>query len=238
MSLITPALPPAILRAFNMGLGDFVSPKDPLWAVMLKKFIALEVYSLNLDHFIARVPAGAIPPSSLEGLIDSAGWHFLASDGHVYGACHVGSFDPSLPPKLTGFSREAEVLTSIESFDDLNTMDQLRNCIFEPRVLRLPWARFEAFWLHLPDQMAQPAGCNDWIVPYTGFVETPPKYLDDDHTSMLQLGRPFGIAAFLGALRRYIGDHSGRVGNRRSHGRTAGPPPPRPGHFFPRVKRP
>jgi len=197
MGLITPTMPPAILRAFNLGLGDFISPSDPLWSVLLKRFIGLQTHGLNLDLYvnIAFDPDGKPLPldsvSSFDSLVQSTGWRFLAADGDVYGGCHVGSVDPSLPPKLTGFSRDVEVLTAIEQFNELSTIDEVNTCTFEPRVLRISWLRFEAFWLHVPDSTSQPQ-CYDLVIPYFGFVKRP-----------LELMQPKPISGFLTAIQPF-----------------------------------
>ncbi|MBV8728883.1 MAG: hypothetical protein JO336_03650 [Acidobacteriia bacterium] len=213
MSLVTPKTPPEIIRAFTAGLGDFLSPNDPLWSVMLEKFFALEQFNLDLDEFN---PAGP-----LDSMVDESGWRFLAADGDLYGGVHVGSVIEGLPPKVTGFSRDTEVLTAAESFDDLNTIPQVQQRAYEPRVLRVAWLRFEAFWLKpTPDTYTSPGvrdESQDLVIPYIGFVERPPKTFGP---TKLELMTPYWVADFLNAV--------------NSRKPTPPPPPPKSAHVLPR----
>jgi hypothetical protein len=193
-------MPPAIIRAFTSGLGNYVDPNDPLWSVMLKSFFALDQYNVDLDR-LAAITEGQ--PLLLDQLTNESGWRFLAADSNLYGACHVGSVaDATLAPKVTGFSRDAEVLTAIERFNELDTDDGVKKNAFEPRVLRVAWLRFEAYWLkfiagdssQVNNQSRKSNGqgdrdeSNDLIFPYIGFVENPKKTYDTDGTLQIMTG--------------------------------------------------
>jgi hypothetical protein len=205
MSLVTPKTPLEIVRAFTTGLGDFVSPRDPLWSVLLKKFFALEQFNLDLDKSTQR-PAGP-----LASITNASGWRFLAADGDLYGGCHVGSVFAGLSPKVTGFSRDVEVLTTAESFSGLDDFEEVKQGPFEPRVLRVAWLRFEAFWLRFVPRdspsYATPVETNgqagsrdesrDLVIPFIGFVESPPKSFDD---TKLERGNAYSVANFLTAV--------------------------------------
>ncbi len=195
MSLITPAMPPEITRAFTTGLGDFVSPNDPLWSVMLEKFFALQQFNLDLDK-VNNEPNGP-----LDAISNPSGWRFLATDGDLYGGCHLGSvFDN--PPKVTGFSRDVQVLSGIQSYNELNTIPEVKQDQFEPRILRVSWLRFEAFWLKFippSQQVIGPAGhgSKDLVIPYIGFVEMPRKTFANTY---LQRMTAYTVADFLRAV--------------------------------------
>jgi hypothetical protein len=226
MSLITPTMPPAIIRAYTTGLGDFVNPNDPLWSVMLENFVALEQFNLDLDKLKEH------SNGPLLSISNYSGWRFLAADGDLYGACHMGSIDKNLPPKVTGFSRDVQVLNVVESFNELNTMDKVKQNPFEPRVLRIAWLRFEAFWLKFSPPGGPPQGANaqaddpnDLVIPYIGFVERPRKTFGQN--MHLERMTAYTVADFLSA----VGSHQPSL--------TSKPPRPSdvlpPGGFRPRL---
>jgi hypothetical protein len=191
VSLVTPKTPPQIIRAFTTGLGDFISPNDPLWSLILEKFFALEQFNLDLEKLI-KYPAGP-----LSSITNPSGWRFLAADGDLYGACHVGSVFAGLPPKVTGFSRDVEVLAAAESFDELNTIDEVKQGPYEPNVLRVAWLRFEAFWLRFSGDESRDDESRDLVIPYIGFVERPPKRFDDQS---LERMTAYSVVDFLSAV--------------------------------------
>ena len=143
MSLTNPVIPSDITRAFTTGLGDFVDPSNPLWSVMLNDSVALPAFNLQLmpDPVPPRPIALEVP------WIQESGWRFVAAVGDLYGACHVGSIKPGFPPKLTGFSDDVQILTFVESFSQLRSLTEVAAWDFTPRVLRITWLIFEAFWL-------------------------------------------------------------------------------------------
>jgi len=125
-----------------------------------------------------------------ESLVQT-GWRFLAAEGGLYGGCHVGSIDKDHPPKLTGLSTDVRILTAIESLNGLDKVAPPGD--FEPRVLRIPWLQFEAFWLHSADAAdKEHIDIRDYLVPYGGFVGT--RYYG------LTLMQPFTVTNFFSPI--------------------------------------
>jgi hypothetical protein len=201
MSLTKPNIPAEILRAFTSGLGDYIDSSEPLWSLLLNKYTAINASNLNLEIFyaIAQADSQAMPQELQRVLagesLAQTGWRFLAAEGDLYGGCHVGSITPSHPPKLTGFSTATQILTAIESLNGLGPLVPPGN--FEPRVLRIPWLQFEAFWLHSADaaDKEHPDRIDynrDYLVPYGGFIGT--RYYG------LTLMQPFTVEKFFGEI--------------------------------------
>lgn len=175
MSLTKPPIPLPIVRAFTTGLEDFIEPGDPLYSLLSQESMAIAAYNLLLPLPIPPPPF----PIKMEDWNTfetiSSGYRFWAASGDLYGACHVGSINAGTP-KVTGFSDVVDVLTGVERFYQLNAIPELAAAAFEPRVLRVTWGRFEAFWLHSTDSTVE-----DRFVGYAGF---PPKGLDDPTKSV------------------------------------------------------
>jgi hypothetical protein len=182
MSFIKALPPQEILRAFTTGLGDFIDQSNPLWSLLEGKYVAQQVFNLDLH----AIPQTEMAPSVLAPLIKSTGWRFLAADAGRFAACHVGSITPDLPPKLTGVSTELPVLQAIEGIGQLEALKEVATRKFEVRTLRIAWLRFEAFWLSAQD------GGPDLVVPYMGFVEGPP--------NKLKLMKAYAVNEFLRAI--------------------------------------
>jgi hypothetical protein len=178
MSLTKPPIPLPIVRAFTTGLEDFIDPGDPLYSLLSQESMAIAAYNL-LPPF--PIPLPIPPPPFPERLEDyaletiSSGYRFWAASGDLYGACHVGSIHAGTP-KVTGFSDVVDVLTGVERFYQLNAIPEVAAAAFEPRVLRVTWGRFEAFWLKSTDSNVE-----DRFVGYAGF---PPKGLGDPRKSV------------------------------------------------------
>jgi hypothetical protein len=172
MSLIKASVPRHIRQAYTSGLGDFVDSGSPLWSLLLNKYAAIPTYNLVLSCYCKLIFTSDVSslPTLPDSVLQPTGWRFLAAEGDLYGACHVGSVTSSLPPKLTGFSSSAPVLTAIECLNQLPSIGltpilppgTLPPGDYEIRILRIPWLRFEAFWLHwlAPDGKRSP--CDDW----------------------------------------------------------------------------
>lgn len=200
MSLTKPNIPAAILRAFTSGLGDYIDSSEPLWSLLLNKYTAINASNLNLEifHPIAQADFPAVLQELQRVLaresLAQTGWRFLAAEGDLYGGCHVGSITPGHPPKLTGFSTATQILTAIESLNGLGPLVPPGD--FEPRVLRIPWLQFEAFWLHSADaDKKYPDRIDynrDYLVPYGGFIGT--RYYG------LTLMKPFTVEEFFGGI--------------------------------------
>jgi hypothetical protein len=196
MSLKNPVVPGEILRAFTAGLGDFIASGGPLWSLLLSKSFALQAQNVRLPILAkTRVPDDPSPdwctiPASL---LASTGWRFLVAEGDLYGACHVGSIEQGAPPLLTGFSDDPLVLTAVERFNEIPKMltDNSIQGDFTPSVLRVTWARLEAFWLRAD------AGC-DWIIPYAGFVDDEPA---DPNFTGFKMMTPYSAWEFLHGIR-------------------------------------
>ncbi len=165
MNLTKARVPKAVLRGLTTGLGDYVDPGTPLWSLLSQNYVALEAFTLKLPP--APEKAGAW---DLEGSVIESGWLFWAASRDLYGACHVGSPETNLPPKVTGFSNGVQVLAGIERFNRLSTIPELAGGTFEPRMLSVRWFPFDAFWLRSPH------GDKDRFVVYSGF---PPDGLDE-----------------------------------------------------------
>jgi len=166
MSLTKPKIPLDIKRAFTTELGNFVDPSNPLWSLLSQKFVALEAYNFRLDPFPHKIEDWHLDEKSTS----SSGWRFWAAEGDLYGACHVGSVEKDLPPKLTGFADTVQVLTAIEGFNQMSTITELAAAAFEPRVWTITRLPIEAFWLKSTVE-----GGEDRFVVYSGF---PPEGLD------------------------------------------------------------
>jgi hypothetical protein len=175
MSLKNPDVPAEILRAFTSGLGDYVDSSDPLWSLLLNKYIAIDALNLPLEPF-RKIALDRV--QKIETKLPNTGWRFLAAEGDLYGGCHVGSITSGHPPKLTGFSTAAQILTAIENYNGLGPLvppvPPGLPGNFQPRVLRVPWLQFEAFWLHFtPPNEEYPDSFDydhDRLVPYDGFA--------------------------------------------------------------------
>jgi hypothetical protein len=195
-----PVIPPVVLRAFMSGLGNYIDPSRPLWSLMQKQYVALQWSSLNLDQICNLPPQQA--PTTLQGLFRDTGWRFAASDGDLYGACHIGSIhrENNTPPILTGFSYDVQTLTFMESLEQLKVLHPPNDGMgpFELRGLSIRWLHFEAFWLRKLVGPAQPSPPDpyDWtgdiVVPYAGFVEGFPNHLE--------LMYPYPVNDFLAAI--------------------------------------
>jgi len=172
MSLRRASVPRHIRQAFTSGLGDFVSSGSPLWSLLLNRYAAIPSYNLVLPCYCKLIfTSDATALKTLpDNVLQSSGWRFLASEGDLYGACHVGSVIPSLPPKLTGFSNSPIVLTAIERFNQLPSVTlspilppgSLPVGDYEIRILRITWLRFEAFWLYWLPSAGNGSPCDDW----------------------------------------------------------------------------
>ena len=185
MNYRTPKPPPAVTRAFAVGLGNYVDPSNPVWQVLLNKYVALEWCSLDLNK-VGQLPEA---PDTIARDIDPAksnvietGWRFVAADGDYYGGCHVGKVDLASPPILTGFSDDVEILTFTQNLEQLKQMPEGGARQYELRVLRIPWLHFDAFWIQIPTPpagtQAPTAEAVDYVVPCGGFVEGPPNHLE------------------------------------------------------------
>lgn len=146
------------VHAFKSGLQDFVAPGNQLWALLLDKYEACKVFTLELEE----VGDGDPPDSIEDSLVCNRGWRFLASDGAQNGACHVGG--GSL--KVTGFSSAPEIAGAVNSIREIEATQGISPADYELRVLRIPWLRFEAFWL-----FSTYGRQFDVVFPYTRFAQ-------------------------------------------------------------------
>jgi hypothetical protein len=167
MKLTKPDIPLDIMRAYTSGLAYFVDPSTPLWSLLSQNYMALEAHHLHLETVPDQMGGWLLDAAAEDKspkYTKSGGWRFWAAAGDVYGACHVGSIDPALPPRVTGFSKAPQVLAGIERFNQLADLPELDTVAFEPRVLRIGWCHLEAFWLK-----STVAGVADRIVVFSGF---------------------------------------------------------------------
>jgi hypothetical protein len=146
------------VHAFKSGLQDFVEPGTQLWSLLLEKYEACKVYTLELD----KVGDGKPPKTIEDALVCDRGWRFLASDGAQNGACHVGG--GSL--KVTGFSSAPEIASAVNYIREIEATQGISPADYELRVLRIPWLRFEAFWL-----FSNYGRQLDLVFPYTRFAK-------------------------------------------------------------------
>jgi hypothetical protein len=89
-----------------------------------------------------------------------------------------------MAPRVTGFSAEPEVGDAMDSLREVEALAVVGTANFELRILRVPWLRFEAFWLH------SDSGDEDVVVPYAGFP----------NAVNLQLKVPYDVSWFLDAI--------------------------------------
>jgi hypothetical protein len=181
MSLLFKAPPRQVARAHQTDLGNFVDSGSPVFSLLLQSAKVCTVHSLRKADVCN---AGG----DLTRCVSDAGWRFLAGDSGDTGATHVGSVGGSAP-KLTGFSGEPKVADAIARFTELEQIPQLQQSAFEVRFLRVPWLRFEAFWLHVDGANDS---SNDYIVPYTQFATSPQVGLN--------VMQAYGAAAFLNII--------------------------------------
>ena len=73
-------------------------------------------------------------------------------------------------PTLTGFSGEPEVTDQMAHLPELELLPEVQKGAFELRFLRVPWLRFEAFWLRV-NGASNSRG--DYVVPYTDLAAAP-----------------------------------------------------------------
>jgi hypothetical protein len=190
MSLTRPEVPPEILRAFTSELGNYLDSRDPLWSLLLNKYVAIDVYALVLSEFaqIQQADYGRI--LTFRGpILKDSGWLFLAAEGGLWGGCHVGSIEENHPPKLTGFSRSPRILTGLERSNQLEAVVSGNYLV---HIVRIPWLHFDVFWLFNKDRVGD-ALVPDLVVPYDGFVENS----HDDAEHALELLEPYPISTFL-----------------------------------------
>jgi hypothetical protein len=192
-----PVIPPVVMRAYTSGLGNYIDPGRPLWSLMQKKYVALWWWSLDRgkidkskvvpDTFGIDEDLVAVTRLPEAALVIPTGWRFAASEGDLYGGCHVGSIKVEALPTLTGFSHDAKILTFMESWEKVRALSPSKGVEatgpFELRGLSIRWLHFEAFWLHTKD------GKGDFVIPYTGFVP--------DKLRRMQL---YSVKAFLDAI--------------------------------------
>jgi len=153
---------------------------------MQKDYVALAWWSLHL-HRIGQLKD---PPNTLtDDYVKPTRWRFGATDGNLYGECHVGSITPKDPPVVTGFSDDPQILALMESLEDLKALPAVETGEFELRGLSNRWLHFEGFWLR---DTAANDGTGDIVVPFTGFVEGPPNRLQRMH--------PYPVKDFLEAI--------------------------------------
>jgi hypothetical protein len=153
--------PSEFRRAYRTGLADFIDPGSSLGSLLLRNAEAYSVHTLV--H--GKIGTGAAL-DQIEPLIQPVGWWFLAGDSSQSAACHVGGIHSASAPKVTGFSSEPEVGDAINALRQLEAMPLLGTADFELRILRVPWLRFEALWLHTID------GEGDVVIPYSGFPDS------------------------------------------------------------------
>ena len=177
-------IPAVVMRAFKAGLGNYIDPSNPLWSLLLKQYVALPWWSLSLSE-IGKLdkPKFKEPITRLDHLVISTGWRFMAAEANRYGGCHVGSIENG-SPILTGFSDDPQILTFMESLEQLKSIS--RTGQYTLRVLRVAWLHFESFWLSTPD------GAGDIVIPFSGFIQGPPNHLS--------LMNPYPVGSFLEAI--------------------------------------
>lgn len=191
MSLKAPEIPPVVMRAFKTGLGNYIDPSSPVWSLLLKQYVALEWSSLSLSKTgELDGPKFKAPINRLDDLVIPTGWRFAAAERGLYGGCHVGSTKTNPLPILTGFSDDPQILTFMESLEQLRALSVVGAGQFTLKVLRVAWLHFEAFWLSTPD------GAGDIVVPFTGFVQGSP--------NRLSLMNPYPVLSFLKEIWRRV----------------------------------
>jgi hypothetical protein len=140
MPLISTKAPAECLQAFEAGLlhliqlgrvpsGLTVNP-DPQ-----------PIYHLNADHVAGdfHLPAIARP----------TGWRYFAGDS--LGEVVAGDVSATSPPVLTNLCYGATAQKALQAFLALAGLPEVNATGFEVRVLRIPGALVEGFWLKPPE---------------------------------------------------------------------------------------
>jgi DNA uptake protein ComE-like DNA-binding protein len=146
-------------QALKNGIGDFLIPGGDLWLLLMDGAATHPVHHLDLEKVLA-----SNNDASFEALTTPSGWRFLAAKSGVAVGCHVGTIGTEgAYPKVTGFSRESYIEGTVEFIAQLEKMTYAQGRSFELRALRIPWLKFEAFWLVSPG--------HDLLIPCDGFPE-------------------------------------------------------------------
>lgn len=183
MSLRKSAPPVEYTRAHIAGLGDFIDPSTSLGSLLLHNSEAYAVHNLVLKKIVEAGPTVPLATLTQEG-----GMRFMAGDLSQSGASHVGSTKQGVAPTVTGFSDEPEVGDAIDALRAVGAMPEAGAADFQLRILRVPWLRFEAFWLHSAN------GQEDLVVPYSGFPRI----------ARLTTMTPYPASEFLNAIRKLL----------------------------------
>ena len=159
--MILPSQPPLeIMRAYKAGMGEFVASGGAMWTLMLQRHTAHPVHYLDAGKTVEADPE----TTKLTTLAPNAGWRFLAAESGLAGACHVGSA-AGVSAKMAGFSSVPVIQTVVDFLSQLPHLAAVQTDSFALRALRVPWLKFEAFWLE------GSVGKEDFVIPYGGFPE-------------------------------------------------------------------
>jgi hypothetical protein len=159
MSIVFNPPPANALRAHQSGLANFDTGAQ-LGALLLQSSKACYVGILD------QAKVKDANNKNFDDCVKPAGWRFLAGDSYQAAATHVGSVGQT-SPILTGFSGEPEVTDQIGHLPELESLTAVQKGAFELRFLRVPWLRFEAFWLRVNGATNSQG---DYVVPYTDFA--------------------------------------------------------------------
>ena len=121
------------------GIGDYLSPADPLAEEMAQQKQGLKVWVLALEDL-----------SNGAGLNGArhVGWGFLA--GSPAGrpiAAQITASGAGQKQELTAVAQGPEVGLLMQSMHDAQSMAALQNDSYELELLRIPGILVEAFWM-------------------------------------------------------------------------------------------
>ncbi|MBL8290683.1 MAG: hypothetical protein JNN08_02540 [Bryobacterales bacterium] len=153
MPVNRPVPPPEVTAALLKGLREYTSPRDPLLSLPPEAWLALKVFSLQIEDIIQKGGLAAAKP---------AGWRFLVDGGEASGgpaAADVAEAATGGQPRMISLLRDPLITNAIQSVHIVERMEQWKSQEYELRVVRIPGILVEAVWLF------SPVGEPDWVIP-------------------------------------------------------------------------
>lgn len=173
MPLTQQEAPEEAKQALLAGIGDYLSPADPMKEELANAKQGLKVWVLPLEALTSGM--------GLSGAQD-VGWGFLAGSLGAHAiAAQITPSGADQKQELTAVARGPEVGLLIQALHDVQGLPEVQNNNYEAQILRIPGILLEAFWLRSP---AAP----DLVVPF--------------HTRSKQLqSRAYAVDEFIAAVR-------------------------------------
>jgi hypothetical protein len=174
MPLTQQDAPEETKQALLAGIGDYLSPADPLREELAREKQGLKVWVLALE----ALSNGA----GLSGA-QQVGWGFLAGRPGVHAiAAQITTSGVDQKQELTAVAQGPEVALLIQSIHKVQDVVERQNGSYELEILRIPGILLEAFWLKASEGP-------DLIVPF--------------HTMSKELDslRPYSVDEFIAVAR-------------------------------------